>query len=55
MHELTLSWIGNFEEKIDPSHIYLGNPILITILDDLMPQTYATICHDILWDASKYL
>ena len=24
MHEPTLSWIGNFEEKMDLSHIYLA-------------------------------
>ena len=24
MRESTLSWIGNFEEKIDPFHIYLA-------------------------------
>ena len=26
MRESTLSWIGNFEEKIDLSHIYLAVP-----------------------------
>ena len=46
MRESTLSWIGNFEEKIDLSHIYLAVPVKNnpTLLD-------LTICKNEIWNS----
>ena len=41
MRESTLSWIGNFEEKMDLSHIYLAVSEKIFPLEQILKEIHS--------------